>query len=162
MNSFEAANNNESMPTEMVAVESRQVTANSGNTVKLYSVPISADVELSFFGYVPVYASSFDEAASKVQAQIDTKTVSDEILMEDGDTSFAVSYEQLIDYFGITPEISECEIQVDDSDEVDPAFVLKAEVAQLQANISWDLDKQAKLKAFLESLTETHLAAAKN
>ena len=161
MNNLEIANNNgSSMPTEVVAVESKPVIANSANAVKLYTVPITADIQAYFTGYVQVYASSSDEAASKVQAQIDDKTVDDEIEMHDFDSAFSLSYKELTDYFGSIPEISENDIEVEEDEEVDPADVLKAEVTQLQASINWDFDKNAKLKAFLETLNEPHVAAA--
>lgn len=154
MTDLKFVNDNDSMPTEVVAVESHQQPE-----VKMYTVPIAADIQASLTGYVQVYASGFEEAASKVQAQLDAETVDGDIEMEDVDSGYGISYHEMTQCFGTIPEIIESDIEVDEDEEVDPADVLDAEVKQLRATISWDFDTQAKLKTFLETLAEAQSAA---
>jgi hypothetical protein len=148
MNKIQKAVENESMP----AVDSKQ-------QIKMYSVPIALDIEASLTGYVTVYASSMKEAASKVRNQIEAGTLDGETQMEDVDSGYTISYDELYGFFGSAPDIIERDIQVED-EEVDPDDVLEAEVKQLQAEIVWDSQKQVRLKKFLETLDEAEVLAA--
>jgi hypothetical protein len=72
--------------------------------------------------------------------------------MEDFASGFTMSLGDISQYFCITPEIDASDIYVYENTKVDPADVLEAEVQELQAQIDWDVEKNTKLKAFLETL----------
>lgn len=143
------------MPTDAVAVEPKA----DSTIIKRYIVPITANIASYFTGVVPVYASSHEEAASKVQAQMDTGKLDGYIEMEDAESGFTLSYAELTDYFGGVCEIEYSDIQVENED-VDPADVFAADIELLQTTIIWDVEMQAKHKAFLKSLAATQVSAA--
>jgi hypothetical protein len=82
MNLATTANATESTPAEMVAVEPQDQPANTN--VKLFAVDVAADVHLRLSGSVKVYAANADEAAQKVQAQIDDDRLPDDLELEAG------------------------------------------------------------------------------
>jgi hypothetical protein len=163
MHKSKITNDNGSMPTELVAVESKQTTstttAPSGSGIALYSVAITVDIQSTYSADVPVYASSPSEAASKVQARMDAHTLDGDIEMQDGSSGGIMSYADVTYFFGGVCRIVEDSIAVAE-DRCDPADVLAAEVKRLQTTIIWDVGMQAKLKAFLESLAATQVSAA--
>lgn len=148
------ANENGSMPTP-VAVESNPKPSNQ---VKLFSVRVTANVQMDLTGEVTVYAVDAEEAADRVRAQIDDEAVDSDIEMEDFNSGYRLSYEDLTHWFDATLEIDERDIEVAETD-VDPNDVLQAQVKELQNTISWDAEALTKQKAFLESLIETAVAA---
>ncbi len=158
MSELQTAKVNESMPAATVAVESNDTLPTTG--VKAYTVPILADIQAELTGYVSVYASSVEEAIEKVQDQIDAETLDDSLNMEDEYSGYRMSYREMSDCFMIVPEINASSVEADENEDVDPFDVLEADITQLEATINWDVGKQAKLKAFLTTLTEAHVAAA--
>lgn len=160
MNDLQFTNETGSIPTDAAGVESTQeaTSAVSTNRIRRHIVPITANIDVSFTGKVTVYASGFDEAASKVQTHIDAGTLDSEINMEDWYSGYNMSYSELDHFFGIIPDIVADDIEVDEDEDVDPADVLEAEVEELQSAISWDIEKQSRLKVFLESLTQAEAA----
>ena len=163
MKNLQFANDNGTTPTNTVAVDSSQpqatTTALSVKNIRQYTVPITADIQLSLTAYVKVYDSGFEEAAAKVQAQLDAGTVDAHTEMEDVYSGYTMSFEEVAEYFGGVCEIVESDIEVDE-DECDPVDVLDAEVELLQTTIVWDFEMQTKLKAFLEALTGMEVSAA--
>jgi len=147
------------MPTT-VAVESEQQPLKTKNAeVKVYTVPISGDIQATLTGHVQVYAASEAEAIAKVQAQIDAETLDDDLEMEDFDSGYTMSYNDMTQCLGTFVEIDEGGVEVDDLEEVDPADVLRDDITQLEALISWDTEKLTRQKEFLESLTGTQATA---
>jgi len=146
------SNENEFISTDSVAVDSKHksITPTIAE-VKLYGVPIKGSIQAWLTGTVYIYARSEEEAISKVQTQIDTDTVDNDIEMEDYDTGFTMFYRDT-QRLGCDVEIVESDIEVETLDEADLDDVLRDDVKQLEAQISWDADTLTKQKAFLESL----------
>jgi hypothetical protein len=163
MTNLQFANDNGTILTNPVAVEPNQQLStsleSSTDGVRLYSVPLNAEVQASLMGSVNVYATSVEEASSKAQAQMDAGTVDPDIEMEDAATGFITSYRDVIDYFGCVCEIMESDIEVLE-DRCDPSDILDAEVELLQTTIHWDFEMQTKLKAFLQTIAEMQISAA--
>jgi hypothetical protein len=162
MTNLQVANDYGTMPTNSVAVESKpetSTTASSMSGIRLYTVPITADIQATLTGSVEIYATSVDEAASKLQTRMDAGTLDYHTPMEDDCCCFMMSYGDVTRIHGIACEIVDGDIEVDE-DECHPADVLDAEVELLQTTIRWDFETQAKLKAFLEALAETQVSAA--
>lgn len=116
--------------------------------IKKYIIPITSDIQMTFVGQVEVYAACEAEAIAKVQAQVDTERLDEDLKMEDADSSYTMPYKDVTRWLGSLVEIVESDIEIDD-DEVDPGDVLGAEIEQLQASISWNTDALARHKAFL-------------
>ncbi len=79
--------------------------------------------------------------------------------MEDCGSGYTISYEEFTQSLGGDVQIEESDIEVDD-DEVDPADVLQADIEQIQSEICWNIEKQSKLKVFLENFKEIDPIAA--
>lgn len=145
MNLDNTANINGTTPTDTVAVQSKLST----NKVKSYEVTVVAEIQLSLAGCANVYAAGADEAVEKVQARIDAQALDDDLEMQDFESGYTMPYSAV-------KEVCDAAFQIDSAtlvdDDVDPAEVLRAEVQQLQASISWNTSTRAKYKAFLESL----------
>jgi hypothetical protein len=139
------ANINGIMPTDTVAVEPKQST----NEVKLFEVSVTAEVQLSLTGRVNVYATDADEAIEKVQGQIDTEALDDDLDMEDFESGYTMPYSDVKNVYEVAFQVDGVEVVEDD---VDPADVLEVEIENLLASISWNPFALAKHKAFLESL----------
>jgi hypothetical protein len=138
-------------------IEGQPVTAST--EVKKYIVPITANIQMTLTGCATVYAALKTEAISKVQVQIDTDTLDRDIEMEDFDSGYIMSTGDMSGYFSASIEIDESGVEVEDIDEVDPRDVLRADVRQLEAVITWDFANLSKRKLFLETLTEAQVAA---
>lgn len=134
-------------PTNTPGVQSEQTTGQ----VKLYRVPVVAQVQLTLEGGVEVYAVNDDEAFEKVQYKIDNEALDDDLDMEDVDSGNTMSYSNVKSCCGVNIEIDDSNIEVVEEN-VDPADVLEEDVEQLRAQISWNTDALARQKAFLQSL----------
>src|SRR4051812_23050329 len=130
---FQSANDNGTMPTEVVAVEPTR----QQSTIKMYTVPISTLIRVCFQADVEVYATTPAEAVAKVQGQIDHEALDGDLQMEDGYSGYMMSCRDVAEYFGYDFDIDEECLEVNDEYEVDPADVLKAEVEELRTSISW-------------------------
>jgi hypothetical protein len=154
MTNLNVVNDNESMPIVSMAVESKQRPE-----IKQYTVPFHRDIEAHFIGSVEVYAANEAEAVAKVQAQIDSETLNEDIDMEDFNSCLTMSFSDVAGFDGDSVAIDESDIEENTLDEVDLADALQCDINQLHALISWDTEKPTKEKAFLEALAETQVAA---
>ncbi len=107
MNLKTNANTNGSMPIAQMGVESKQQPE-----VKKYTVPITVKIEMDLSGDVPV-AVDADEALAKVQLAIDTKTLDQQIELQDGLTLFTISYGDVTGLFGSVVGIADGEQAVE-------------------------------------------------
>lgn len=154
------ANENGSMPTP-VAVESNPQQP-SNRIVGQFSVPVTASVRISLSAAVEVEAIDAEEAAEKVQDQIGTGTLPDDLEVEVYDSAcYRASSYGLVQSWPF-----DVDFQIDDQDciylvegSVDPYDVLCDEIEKLEASISWNVETLTKHKAFLESLIETAVSA---
>ena len=154
MSTFHIATENGSTSTQMVAVPSQQQS-----TIRRYIVPVDAEVQMSLTGYVKVYATSKPEAADKVRTKVDDGTL-DDLEMQDMDETIRIPYGGLKWWDSAIFDIDTNSIEEDDLDEVTEADVLRADVKELEARISWDAEALTKRKAFLERLMGSASAAA--
>jgi hypothetical protein len=136
------------LPDTPVAAQSTEQPANSPE-VKSYEVSFVAEFQMSLTGYATVYAADPDEAVDKVQAQIDSETLDDDLEMEDCESGYTMPYSAVKNVYDVAFQIDSAKLVEDD---VDPFDVLKADVKQLEAHILWNTDALAKHKSFLESL----------
>ena len=143
--------------TNPLAVESNQQQS-ATTDVKLFSVPVTAEVPFDLTGYVRVYALEADQAFEKVQLQIDTDTLDDDLEMEEADWLCRLPYGQVKFCYGVNIGINRSDIELIEND-VDPADVLKVEVKELHERVAWNAQKLARHKAFLASLIESAAAA---
>jgi hypothetical protein len=139
---------------EIVTLESEAVPGT--NDVKLFAVDVAADLHVTMSGSVEVYATNADEAVQKIQGQIDDEVLPDDLEMEDWSSGIKIIYGDLknCDEFYIQTD----HVEVVEED-VDPVDVLMAEVEELEAGISWNMEALAKHKAFLTSLGAEQAAA---
>ncbi len=144
----ESHNETSSMAAPTVAVES---TKQPTSEVKLFEVAIVADVQTAFKGYVQVYAVDEDEAEEKVQVRIDDQSLDDDLELEDEDTGLTVRYDDV--RYGWNYSFSTDGVTVIE-EAPDPVDLLKTEIEELEAQVSWDCESLAKQKAFLESLVQ--------
>jgi hypothetical protein len=130
------------------------------NEIRPYTVPIVGEIEASLIGHVQVYATSETEAIAKVQAQIAAETLDEDIEMEDVNSGYTMPYGKMHEWCSEAVEIDESGIEENTLDEADLGDVLREDVRQLQALVSWDAEALTKHKAFLEKLAETQVSAA--
>lgn len=123
-----------------------------------YRVPIMGQVTARFVGYVEVYANSRDEAADKVQDQIEHDTLDHDITLVEKTIGCKMSYRELEDEFNYKVEVLESAIKVNEC-EIDPAEVIAADVRELQRTLTWDAQKRLKYRAYLERLATRQPAA---
>jgi hypothetical protein len=154
MNLATTAKATESTPAEMVAVEPQDQPSNTD--VKLFAVDVAADLHVTMSGSVNVYAMNADEAAQKVQGQIDDEILPDDLEMEDGISGIKLTYGDLKNCDDFYIQTDYVEVLEED---VDLADVLLAEVEEIEAGISWNIEALAKHKAFLTSLGAEQAAA---
>jgi hypothetical protein len=137
------------MPSQFETPTTAPQSKLSTNEVKRYEVTVTAEIQLSLTGCANVYAADADEAVEKVQAQIDAQALDDDLEMQDFDSGYTMPYSAV-------KEVYDAAFQIDSAtvveDEVDPFYVLEADVKQLEAHILWNTDALAKHKSFLESL----------
>jgi uncharacterized protein YdhG (YjbR/CyaY superfamily) len=156
METKNTANEKDSMPTNhTVAVESNP--QQPSNPVKaLFSVPLTASVRISLSADVEVEAIDAEEAAEKVQAQIYTGTLADDLEVEVYDSCYIVSAYGLVKSWPFDVDFQIVEESIDLAvGSVDPWDVLVDEIGKLEESISWNAETLTKHKAFLESLLET-------
>ncbi|HEY3443584.1 MAG TPA: hypothetical protein VGK29_22695 [Paludibaculum sp.] len=155
MSVFQTANDNGSMPTEMVAVASNQ----QQSPIRRFSVPVTAEVQITLTGYAEVYAASDDEAADKVQGKVRDGAL-DDLEMKDDDFGATAELGDLKWCPGAELEIDVSCVEVDELGEVTVDDILLDDVHELKAQIEWDTDSLTKQKAFLKGLIESQSAAA--
>src|ERR1700722_1867334 len=95
MNNPDVVNDNEFMPIVSMAVDSNQRPE-----IKQYTVPFCRNIEASFIGSVEVYAANEAEAIAKVQAQIDSETLDEDIEMEDVNSCLTMSFSDVAGFEG--------------------------------------------------------------
>lgn len=153
MSYSDLANGKESTSAEMVAVAPVEPI-----TIRRYFVPIVADVQLTLTGDFTVYAKSEDEAIKQVQAKIDDDML-DDLEMEDVDSVVKLRYVDLKWCDEVAVAIDTFSVRADDLDEVTEEDMLRADVDDLEARISWGTEALSKRKDFLKTLIESESAA---
>jgi hypothetical protein len=86
MHDFQLANDNRSLPIEMVALES--------TTNKMYCVPVAAHV-LTLVGYPLICAASPADAIANVQALIATGTLDPDLEMQGPNSGYTMAYKDV-------------------------------------------------------------------
>ncbi len=143
---FETETDSGSVPT--AAAESKDQPE-----VKIFGVSVAAHVQVCLTGTVNVYAADVDEAIEKLQAQIDDRTLDDDLEMENLDSGYYIMpYGNLKHSYDVYIQTDGVEVvEVD----VDPFEVLATAVEgaeDLQAQFASLTERFAKSKAFLKSL----------
>jgi hypothetical protein len=95
MSDSQFVNENGSMPTTPVAVESNQQPE-----VKKYTVPINVKIEMLLSGDVPVAAADAKEALASVKSAIEDGKLASDINLQDGLTMLEIPYGEMVEMFG--------------------------------------------------------------
>ncbi|HEY3443588.1 MAG TPA: hypothetical protein VGK29_22715 [Paludibaculum sp.] len=145
------------MPEFEIATANGPMPVMESKTINRYFVPVDADVKMKLTGEVEVYAHSEAEAIAKVQDQIDTDILNDDLEMKDPLTGGVLEYGLVKHIDGVNLEVNAVGVEIN-FDEVTLEQVLCADIHELESLIPWDAEALAKHKAFLESLSDSEAA----